>query len=82
MEKYIWVIDDDQGILDVVEIILQEAGYRVRKIEREEVLNEALNDELPQAILLDILISGLDGREVAKRLKSDVKTKHIHYDVG
>jgi CheY-like chemotaxis protein len=77
MQKLVWVVDDDQGILDVTEIILNDAGYKVITIPSEESLAHHLKSKLPSLILLDISISGLDGREVAQRIKSDIRTKQI-----
>ncbi|MEO6508371.1 MAG: response regulator [Patescibacteria group bacterium] len=77
MGNLVWIIDDDKGILEVTQIVLQDAGLTVKTIECERELDEALKGELPNVILLDIMIAGIEGTEVAKRLKSDQKTKHI-----
>ena len=77
MEHIIWIIDDDPGILEVTEIVLKEAGYNVRAISDVEHLESYLAQEKPTLILLDILMSGFDGREVAKKLKKNLETGHI-----
>jgi DNA-binding response OmpR family regulator len=77
MNKHIWIIDDDPGILEVTQIILEEAGYQVTAINNEEVLNEKLQETLPDLILLDILLSGIEGPEISHRLKTSVQTQHI-----
>lgn len=77
MRKTIWIIDDDPGILEVTEIILQEAGYNVNVINNVIKIKEFLADGTPDLILLDILMSGFDGREVAKNLRADPQTMDI-----
>ena len=77
METLVWVIDDDQGILDVTEIVLTDAGFVVKTIDSEEKLNTELKGKLPKVILLDVMIGGLSGIEVCQRLKSDNNLKQI-----
>ncbi len=75
-KKKILVADDDEGILDVMGIMLESAGYSVTTIIRgEEVL--AIKEDLPDLILLDIWMEGIDGREICKYLKTQSSTKHI-----
>ena len=69
--KHIWIIDDDASILEVTQIILQEAGYTVTSIDNMTHLEETINTfNIPNIILLDVLMSGIDGRDVAKRIKT------------
>jgi CheY-like chemotaxis protein len=74
----ILVIDDDEAILEALDTILQEEGYRTEvSTKNGEYVERALQRELPDLIILDILLSGHDGREICKRLKSDEQTRHI-----
>jgi DNA-binding response OmpR family regulator len=76
MSKRVLVADDDPGICDALSLILLEAGYEVTTaLDGSAVL--ALDDNLPDLILLDIRMSGIDGKEVCKRLKGHVETMHI-----
>jgi len=76
--KKIWVIDDDEGILEVVNIILTSAGYQVEtSLNGQCFQNINKNGDKPDLILLDVLLSGEDGRDICKRLKSQEKTKDI-----
>lgn len=76
MNKKVLVVDDDQGVLDVVSIILHEGGYQVQTSNKGHYALE-LNGDMPDLILLDILLSGEDGIEICKILKSRERTKHI-----
>ncbi len=77
MQKTIWVIDDDDAILEVFQIILQEDGYNVEIIKDGRSVEARLRQEKPALIFLDILMSGIDGRDVAKIIKDDPKTANI-----
>lgn len=77
MAHTIWIIDDDPGILEVTEIVLQEAGYHVKVINNILAIDEFLQEKKPDLILLDILMSGFDGRDVAKKLKGNPETAKI-----
>src|SRR5205085_5545490 len=76
MKKKIMVIDDDESILEVMHIVLEGEGYDVQTSLNVQPL-QRLNDNLPDLILLDVLLSGEDGIEVCKQLKSQEKTKDI-----
>lgn len=76
MAKKILIADDDSAILDVVTIILEDAGYEVNSTEKGEELLD-MKEPLPDLILLDIWMLGKDGRDICKHLKSNSKTSHI-----
>lgn len=77
MDKKILVIDDDESILDAVSMILEEEGYKVETIFKGEEAFRKVNTFRPDAIILDVLLSGKDGREICKDLKSDTGTQTI-----
>ena len=71
------VVDDEPDILEFLRIILEEEGYEVVTSDKGEYLEQLHNGGLPHLILLDVLLSGKDGREIVKYLKSQQETKHI-----
>ena len=73
----ILVVDDDIDILSVMEIILSMKGFEVEVNSRGENTLPKIDSFKPDLILLDVLISGYDGRVICKQLKADIKTKHI-----
>ncbi len=75
--KKIWIIDDDPGILEVIDIILKEEGYSTKAICNGSTVFEELRKETPRLILLDVLMSGIDGREISRDLKKDKRTRDI-----
>jgi CheY-like chemotaxis protein len=76
MTQKILVVDDDESILEVVQIVLEGEGYQVQTCLNSECFQHFDSDQ-PDLILLDILLSGEDGRQICKQLKSDEKTAHI-----
>lgn len=77
--KKILVVDDDPDILDALQLILEVAGYVVTTTEKGEYAENLhdTNGGLPDVILLDVLLSGKDGRLICQKLKSQEETKHI-----
>ena len=72
----IMVVDDDVAILDSLKMLLEEFGYEVETTVDGWAAYE-LKKALPDLILLDIWMSGVDGRDVCKYLKKQKQTKHI-----
>ena len=75
--KRLLVVDDERDILEFLRIILEEEGYEVITAEKGEYLEQLRNGGLPHLILVDVLLSGKDGRAIVKSLKSQEATKHI-----
>ncbi len=68
------VVDDDPAILKSTTLILERAGYEVIQASSgEEALKQA-QITTPDLILLDVVLPGIDGLEVCRRLKSNPKT--------
>ena len=74
--KLILVVDDDDGILEAVQAMLTYAGYEVAT-DTGETLREKIQAYQPDLLLLDILLSGQDGREITKHLKGQKETEHL-----
>lgn len=71
----ILVIEDEIDILDVVVYNLENEGYRVLKCLDGEVGLLLAREKNPHLILLDLMLPGLDGLEVCRRLKQDPLTR-------
>lgn len=69
MKQHILIVDDDQAILDAVQTLLELSGYRVSVIKDVSSIWEELPGLQPDLILLDLLLSGADGRDVARKIK-------------
>lgn len=75
--KKILIVDDEPDIVLVLAAMLQDAGYHVLTPSDGEHLEGMLARELPHLIVLDMLLSGRDGREIARWLKGETGTRHI-----
>lgn len=73
----ILVVDDDTDILSVMEILLSMKGFEVQVTSKGENTFPKIESFKPDLILLDVLISGHDGRVICKKLKSNKETSHI-----
>jgi two-component system alkaline phosphatase synthesis response regulator PhoP len=76
-EATILVVDDEEDIIELVELNLAREGYRVLGCATGEKALEIAKSKLPTLIVLDLLLPGMDGLEVCRRLKSSPKTAHI-----
>ena len=76
MTKRIMVADDDAAILEATTMMLEMEGYEViGTLDGRKVLE--MQNPLPDLLLLDIWMSGLDGKDICKHLKSQASTSHI-----
>jgi len=76
-KEKILVVDDEEDILELVRYNLAKEGYRVSCVTSgEQALKEA-KEGAPDLILLDLMLPGLDGLDVCRRLKSDHVTSVI-----
>jgi CheY-like chemotaxis protein len=67
----ILVIDDDPDVRGFIVTSLEEQGYRVREASDGEEGLKALADELPDLVILDFIMPGMSGAEVASRIRAD-----------
>lgn len=77
MNKRILIIDDDQGILGAITAILESEGYEITTSENSSYLKKLTNKNLPHLILLDLFVSGEDGKTILKTIKADHLTKEV-----
>lgn len=73
----ILVVDDDPDILSVMEILLSMKGFTVDVTARGDNTFSKIESFQPDLILLDVLISGHDGRTICKEIKSNENLRHL-----
>ncbi len=73
----ILVVDDEEDIRELVELNLRREGYHVVMCETGEEALKQVSSKVPDAIILDLMLPGMDGLEVCRRLKGDSKTRQI-----
>ncbi len=77
MRKKILFIEDEPDQVMVIRTRLEANGYEVITANDGLTGLQIAEDKTPDLILLDIVMPGMDGIEVCKRLKAGAKTKHI-----
>lgn len=65
----ILLVDDEQSLLDVLVPFLRRAGFLVESVLRGDMALARIIDIGPDVVVLDVLLPGLDGREVCRRLR-------------
>lgn len=73
----ILVIDDDVSILEGITLALELEDYEVSITTKGDEVYKKVTENNPDLIILDILLSGKDGRHICKRLKSQKRTSQI-----
>lgn len=71
------IVDDDPDILEVLQLTLQMEGFETKTNAHGDQLFHEVDVFKPDVIILDILLSGSDGRVLCRKLKSGIKTKQI-----
>ncbi|MBI4100478.1 response regulator [Candidatus Microgenomates bacterium] len=75
--KKILIVDDDEAILDALKMAISIVGYHVDVLTRGEKIFQKIREFPADLIILDFLLPGKNGKEIASELKSNKKTKHI-----
>ncbi len=66
----IWCVEDDASIRDIELYTLRSTGFEARGFEDGGTFLTALETERPQLVVLDVMLPGLDGVEVLRRMKA------------
>lgn len=77
MKKRVLLIDDNPHILEAIELILATENYEVHVLSQVQHVLRDVKKLKPSLILLDLLLSGSNGKEVASLLKGTKETKDI-----
>jgi CheY-like chemotaxis protein len=77
MSTKILVVDDNPTNLKLVSDLLQFEGHEILKAVDAEEAQIVLADTLPELILMDIALPGMDGLTLTRKLKADERTRHI-----
>ena len=75
--KTILVVDDERDLLDLLQFNLEREQYRVLTAADGETALAVAEREVPDLILLDLMLPGIGGFEVCRRLRATKRTTHI-----
>ncbi|MDB5223585.1 MAG: response regulator transcription factor [Chitinophagaceae bacterium] len=73
----ILIVDDNADVLHVMQLLLSSRGFEIEVTTKGEETVNLVNTFHPELIFLDIHLSGLDGRDISRQLKTTEETKHI-----
>jgi len=73
----ILVVDDDTVMSNVIRKILEEKGYKTFHALSGKIAFDMIKTVMPDVILMDVLMPGMDGFEVCRQIKNNPHTKHI-----
>jgi two-component system phosphate regulon response regulator PhoB len=73
----ILVVDDEEDIRELVRLNLAREGYEVCDCETGEQALSLSHATVPDLVVLDLMLPGMDGLEACRKLKADPKTSHI-----
>jgi two-component system, OmpR family, alkaline phosphatase synthesis response regulator PhoP len=76
-KESVLVIEDDEDIQELVSYNLSKEGYQTTCVGSGEEGLKTVKLKLPNLVLLDLMLPGIDGLEICKLIKADPKTQHI-----
>ena len=77
MGKKIYVVDDEPDLCELVKLHLEKSSFSVKTFLSATALFNVLQTELPNLIILDLMLPDMDGMEVCKLLRSHSRTSRI-----
>ncbi|TSC75968.1 MAG: response regulator receiver protein [Parcubacteria group bacterium Gr01-1014_30] len=75
--KSILLVEDDPFLIDIYSTKLKEAGFSVDVAPSGKECLQKLKQELPDLLLLDIVLPEVDGWEIIRKIKEDAKLKDL-----
>lgn len=76
-KKKVLLVDDDPDFIEAVKVIVENGGYDVRVAYDGKEGLEAVAEERPDIIVLDVMMPVMNGHEACAKLKSDEETADI-----
>ena len=73
----IYIVEDDKNILEIESFALKNSGYDIRGFSLAKDFYYAMEDFLPDLILLDIMLPDEDGLNILQKLRKDPKTRSL-----
>jgi two-component system phosphate regulon response regulator PhoB len=77
MPAHILVVEDELAIQELIALNLEQAGQRAVMADSAEDALERIQEELPDLVLLDWMLPGQSGIELARRLRADARTRKL-----
>lgn len=77
LPRRVLVVDDDPSVLAMIGMALDAEGFEVRRAITGQQALAAITEDPPDVVVLDVMMPGIDGREVTRRLREDPATADL-----
>lgn len=77
MSKRILAVDDDPVIVEMIQAGLSRYGYQIITASQGREALKKIQEEIPDLVILDIMMPAMDGTEVARTLRENELTRHV-----
>jgi DNA-binding response OmpR family regulator len=75
--KKLLIVDDSKELLDAMKIFLEKKNYLVKGISNYKDIFKVAKEFQPDLLILDVFLSGADGRELCRKLREHNETKFL-----
>ena len=73
----ILIVEDEESLLKLESILLSSKGYKVTGVADGIAAMDEISRNLPDLVILDLMLPGMDGFEVCSRIKSDPRSSKV-----
>ncbi|RYE35736.1 MAG: response regulator [Sphingobacteriaceae bacterium] len=77
MLKKVLILDNDPGILDMMDEVLRYEGFSVKTLESTDDIISTVKHHQPDVLILDYILRGINGGELCKKIKTTTDTAAI-----
>jgi len=77
MEKIIYVVEDDENIRELIRMALNSFAYQVLTFDNAESAIKAIDDQIPDLVLFDIMLPDMSGLDATKIIRQNPRTKQL-----
>jgi DNA-binding response OmpR family regulator len=77
MAKKILILDDNEDILEMMKVALEDEGHEVESMTNTDDIYKTIQTIKPNLVIVDYILSGINGGELCHQIKSNPKTDHI-----
>jgi len=77
MNEEIAIVEDEEDILELIAVTLKKAGFRAKKFTTGEEFMKHLDKNLPDLVILDLMLPDIDGLDICKYIRQNPDTHNL-----
>jgi diguanylate cyclase (GGDEF)-like protein len=77
MSSRILIADDEKSVRQLLELVLTKEGYEVKIVQNGDELVRAAQEQVPDLVIVDLMMPMMDGYEAIRQLRNDTRTAHL-----